>query len=53
MGTKVDACQSCGMPMVKEGDFGTNANGTKNNDYCTYCYQKGKFNWKGTLKEMT
>lgn len=36
-------CQSCGMPMQKPVDFGTNANGTKNQDYCTYCFQNGKF----------
>lgn len=36
-------CQSCGMPMRKEGDFGTNADAAKNSEYCTYCYQKGKF----------
>lgn len=36
-------CQSCGMPMKLESDFGTNANGSKNEEYCTYCYQKGQF----------
>jgi hypothetical protein len=36
-------CQSCAMPLQKPGDFGTNADGSKNNEYCQYCYQKGKF----------
>lgn len=36
-------CQSCGMPMREEGDFGKNADDSKNSEYCTYCYQKGKF----------
>jgi hypothetical protein len=36
-------CQSCAMPMQKPGDFGTNADGSKNQEYCQYCYQKGKF----------
>ncbi|HXX33979.1 MAG TPA: zinc ribbon domain-containing protein [Thermodesulfobacteriota bacterium] len=36
-------CQSCAMPMDKPEIFGTNANGTKAEDYCTYCFQKGKF----------
>ncbi len=36
-------CQSCGMPMKIESDFGTNADGTPDRDYCTYCRQKGEF----------
>ena len=36
-------CQSCGMPMIKPEDFGTNADGSKNEEYCTYCFQKGDF----------
>lgn len=40
---KNKTCQSCGMPMKKPGDFGTNKDGTVNNDYCTYCYQNGTF----------
>lgn len=36
-------CQSCGMPMEKDEHFGTNAEGGKNEEYCTYCYQKGQF----------
>lgn len=36
-------CQSCGMPMEKSDDFGTDKNGDKNSDYCNFCYQKGKF----------
>ncbi|MDR1096440.1 MAG: zinc ribbon domain-containing protein, partial [Spirochaetaceae bacterium] len=36
-------CQSCGMPLSKDEDFGTNTDGSKNNDYCAYCYKDGKF----------
>ncbi|MBU3978082.1 zinc ribbon domain-containing protein [Patescibacteria group bacterium] len=36
-------CQSCGMPMKAENDFGTNSDGSKSNDYCAYCFQKGQF----------
>lgn len=36
-------CQSCGMPLQKEEDYGSNDGGSKNTDYCTYCYQKGNF----------
>lgn len=36
-------CQSCGMPMEDTGTFGTNADGSRNEEYCCYCYQNGAF----------
>ena len=45
-------CQSCTMPMVKEEDFGTNADGSHNTDYCVYCYKDGKFSCDTTMEEM-
>jgi len=36
-------CQSCGMPMEKPEQFGTEANKSPSPEYCTYCYQAGKF----------
>jgi hypothetical protein len=37
-------CQSCGMPMEMDPDKGgTNADGSKNVKYCSYCYQSGAF----------
>ncbi len=36
-------CQSCAMPMAKPEDFGSNADGSKNEEYCHYCFQNGKF----------
>lgn len=36
-------CQSCSMPMNDESVFGTNMDGTKNSDYCIYCYKNGEF----------
>ena len=36
-------CQSCGMPMKIESDFGTKADGTADREYCIYCRQKGEF----------
>ena len=36
-------CQRCAMPMQKPEDFGTNADGSKNEDYCVYCYKDGAF----------
>ncbi len=46
-------CQSCGMPMKKDPQGGgTNADGTKNEKYCSYCFQDGDFTFKGTVKEF-
>lgn len=36
-------CQSCGMPLRKPEDFGTDAGGLKTNDYCRFCFQGGSF----------
>lgn len=46
-------CQSCGMPLQKEEDCGTNADGSKNGDYCRYCFHNGQFTQPDiTLDEM-
>jgi hypothetical protein len=45
-------CQSCGMPMQKDEDFGTNADGTKNGEYCHFCFKYGKFNDEGITMEQ-
>jgi general stress protein 26 len=44
-------CQSCGMPMTAE-DRGTNADGSCNEDYCSYCYKDGKFTQDFTMSQM-
>ena len=36
-------CQSCGMPMRKDEDFGTNEDGSKNEEYCHFCFKDGNF----------
>ena len=36
-------CQSCGMPMPDNSLLGTNIDGSKNPDYCIYCYKNGEF----------
>lgn len=36
-------CHSCGMPMPKTEDLGTNTDTTKSHDYCRFCYQHGKY----------
>ena len=44
-------CQSCGMPLTDEV-LGTNADGSKNEEYCMYCYKDGKFLQECTMDEM-
>ena len=46
-------CQSCGMPMGETNEYyGTEADGTKSRDYCSYCYDKGAFTADCTMEEM-
>jgi len=48
-------CQSCGMPMKKPDDFGTEENGNQNTDYCCHCWEDGTFSeWANdmTLESM-
>jgi hypothetical protein len=46
-------CQSCGMPMKIESDYGTSADQSKSKEYCTYCFQKGQFTRPDiTMREM-
>lgn len=44
-------CQSCGMPL-NDGHFGTNADGSSNEDYCIYCYKTGHFTQNFTMTQM-
>ena len=45
-------CQSCGMPLTGEDLLGTNADGSKSEDYCNNCYEKGQFTSEMTMEEM-
>ena len=44
-------CQSCGMPLTEELR-GTNADGSKNKEYCIYCYKDGAYTGDFTMEEM-
>lgn len=45
-------CQSCGMPLKKKEDFGSNAGGSRSKEYCFHCFQNGRFLDEGiTLQE--
>lgn len=45
-------CQSCGMPLEEEKDFGKNEDGSRNEEYCCYCFSNGIFNKDETMEEM-
>lgn len=36
-------CQSCGMPMLNEPDFGTNSDNSPSDQYYHYCFSQGEF----------
>ena len=42
-GRQVDDCESCGYPLRREPDHGTEADGSISGLYCTVCYQDGQF----------
>ena len=44
-------CQSCGMPLMRIKDCGTNEDGSTNFDYCQYCYKVNKNMPKPMTKE--
>jgi hypothetical protein len=46
-------CQSCAMPMNSPKMLGTNADGSKSEEFCTYCFQNGMFSAPNiTVQEM-
>lgn len=45
-------CQSCGMPLQTPELFGTNEDGSPNQEYCCYCYKDGAFTSDYTMDEM-
>ncbi len=45
-------CQSCGMPLEQEDHYGTEKDGGKNADYCSYCFKDGQFTADITMDEM-
>ena len=45
-------CQSCGMPIETDDLMGLNEDGSLNAEYCTYCYNKGKFTNNFTMDQM-
>ena len=42
-------CQSCGLPLGKETDYGAEADGTQSEEYCPWCYFDGSFTGEESL----
>lgn len=40
------------MPMTEDAHFAANADGSRNTDYCCYCYENGAFKQDCTMEEM-
>ena len=47
-------CQSCMMPMNTSecAEYGTEKDGSKSTDYCSYCYKDGAFTSNDTMEQM-
>lgn len=45
-------CQSCAMPLINNENYGTNKDGSENEDYCVYCYKDGAFTAECSMDEM-
>jgi len=45
-------CKSCGMPLTASKEFGTNADGSRNDDYCQHCYKSGAFTAECSMEEL-
>lgn len=46
-------CQSCSMTMTEPEHFGTEADGSRNKEYCIHCYKDGQFTRPdATLEDM-
>ena len=51
-GREVVACGSCGMPLLRDEDAGTEADGSRSAIYCTYCYRDGAFTEPDLTREQ-
>ncbi len=40
------------MPLTRPEQFGTEADGSRNEDYCIYCYKEGAFTSDCTMEGM-
>ena len=52
LGRPAGLCQSCGMTLEKDSDKGTELDGSKSEEYCTFCSQHGKFTEDISMEEL-
>jgi hypothetical protein len=45
-------CQSCSMPLAAAEDFGMEADGSRSQEYCHYCYEDGSFTSDMSMQGM-
>lgn len=46
METKMLFCQCCGMPLSEDDLISREPDGSRNEDYCKWCYTNGKFTYE-------
>ena len=44
-------CESCGM-ILTPADYGSDADGSKDEHYCKWCYEQGKYTYETTMDAM-
>ncbi len=45
--------QCCRMPVGDTDElYGMNADGSKNDEFCKYCFENGRFTFQGTMEEL-
>lgn len=45
-------CQSCGMNIAEDQYKGTNVDGSLSQEFCSYCFQNGKYTNNRSLEEQ-
>ncbi|MDI6739008.1 MAG: zinc ribbon domain-containing protein [Candidatus Edwardsbacteria bacterium] len=52
MPAKPLTCQSCGKPLERPADHGTEAGGAPSSEYCSICYKQGTFTQPAVTMEQ-
>lgn len=52
LGHPAGLCQSCGMLLEQDSDKGTEQDGSRSEEYCAFCYQKGAFAQEITMEDL-
>lgn len=52
VGESLRQCQSCGMELLQDSDKGSERDGSKSEEYCSFCYQNGQFVHNIPMEDM-